>query len=111
MNQNWMFLEKCFILNEKKESSFGNIFNLSTHQNHTLLNSMIDRHYEGQEIKFSYSGLYQTNINKRLTIKSGISAMLNQLEERLMDSIGTNLTSTLSERQVGAFSEFVYKKR
>ena len=99
-----------FILNEKKESSLGNIINLSAHQNHTLLNSLIQRNYEGQELKFSYSGLYQTNLNKQLTIKSGISTMINQITERLFDSIGTIISSNLAERQIGAFSEFVYKK-
>ena len=99
-----------FILNEKKESSLGNIINLSAHQNHTLLNSLIQRNYEGQELKFSYSGLYQANLNKQLTIKSGISTMINQITERLFDSIGTIISSNLAERQIGAFSEFVYKK-
>ncbi len=100
-----------FILNEKRESSFGNILNFSTHKNHSLLNSYVDRHYEGQEKKLSYSGVYQGNLNSRFTIKTGISAMINQMDEKLIDTIGTNINSSYSEKQIGAFSEIVYKQK
>jgi outer membrane receptor for ferrienterochelin and colicins len=97
------------ILNEKSESSIGNILNVSKHQNHTLLNSKIQRNYKGEETKLSYSGLYQTNLSSKTTIKTGVSAMLNHLNETLTDTIGTNISQEFSEKQVGVFAEVVYK--
>ncbi len=100
-----------FILNEKNESSFGNIVNISTHQNRTLLNSLIQREYEGQEIKFSYSGMYQSNLTKKWMIKTGVSTMFNQINEKLHDTIGTHIESKLAENQIGGFAEFVFKSK
>lgn len=97
------------ILNEKSESSIGNILNVSTHQNHTLLNSKIQRNYKGEETKLSYSGLYQTNLSAKITLKSGVSTMINKLNESLTDTIGTNITQKINEKQLGVFAEVVYK--
>lgn len=97
------------MLNEKSESSFGNILNFTVHQNNSLLNSLIQRNYAGKEYKLSYSGLYQTNLSKKLTLKSGISSMINQIDESLTDTIGTNIHQKFGEKQVGLFAELVVK--
>jgi outer membrane receptor for ferrienterochelin and colicins len=97
------------MLNEKSESSFGNILNFTVHQNNSLLNSLIQRNYSGKEFKLSYSGLYQTNLSTKLTLKSGISSMINQIDESLIDTIGTNILQKFGEKQVGIFAELVLK--
>lgn len=96
-------------------SSIGNIFNFSNHQNKTLLNYANNRFYSGKEIKFSYSSIYENQLNKRYKVKMGISTLMNQMRETLMDEnqfLPSNYGIKYSEKNLGAFGEFVatYKK-
>ncbi len=91
-------------------SSIGSILNISNHQNRTLLNFSINRNYIGKESKISYSGVYENQLNELFKIKTGISAMVNQLNESIADNLflaTAPLNFNFSEKQFGVFGELV----
>ena len=96
------------------ETTFGNIFNFSRHRMNYNLNSLINRTYNADELRFNYSGLMQTELTETWGLKTGVSFLATQLDETFNSlSFVTPMKppsyqGQINELQFGAFGEAVY---
>jgi len=105
-------------LNEDASSSWGNIVSWSQHEHASLLNSLIGRHYQGQEKRLEYQSFYQSPmIAEGFNVKAGISIMASRARETLQSDAFKTPSSMLTqadafslnreERNAAAFAEWV----
>jgi len=112
---------KLGIIPTNSENTFGNILNFSVHNmNYNLMpflfkGNQVKREYKAEEMRFSYSGLYQTELTENWGLKTGISLLATQLTEKFTDvdswfyvPIFSEINNQFNEFQMGAFSEWVY---
>ena len=105
---------KLGIIPTEGETTFGNIFNFSRHRMNYNLNSLINRTYNADELRFNYSGLMQTELTETLGLKMGVSFLATQLDETFNSlSFVTPMKppsyqGQINELQFGAFGEAVY---
>jgi len=105
---------KLGIIPTEGETTFGNIFNFSRHRMNYNLNSLINRTYNADELRFNYSGLMQTELTETWGLKTGVSFLATQLDETFNSlSFVTPLKpptyqGQINELQFGAFGEAVY---
>ena len=105
---------KLGIIPTEGETTFGNIFNFSRHRMNYNLNSLINRTYNADELRFNYSGLMQTELTETWGLKTGVSFLATQLDETFNSlSFVTPMKppsyqGQINELQFGAFGEAVY---
>lgn len=112
---------KLGIIPSNSESTFGNILNFSVHNMHYNLmpfqfqSKHVNREYHAEELRFSYSGLYQTELTESLGLKAGLSFLATQLSEKFTDIDSwfyvpnlSQINNQFNEIQLGGFSEWVY---
>jgi hypothetical protein len=96
-------------LNKEASKSIGQILHINRQKTQSLLNSLRDRKYEGTQHSLYYSAIYATPENKTLSTRSGVSFMLDNVNETLYDSGVIIYDPARQERNIGAFSEWVFK--
>lgn len=103
---------KLGIIPNEGETTFGNIFNFSRHNMSYGLNNLINRTYNAEESRFTYSGLMQSEITETWGIKTGLSFLATSLDENLssepLNTLSQNYSGRVNELQFGGFFEGVY---
>ena len=96
-------------LNKEATRSIGQILHLNRQQTHSMLNNLRNRHYEGKQFSLFYSAIYATPEKKPISTRSGISIMIDKVNETLSDSGIMLFNPSRNEQNFGTFSEWVFK--
>lgn len=96
-------------LNKEATRSIGQILHLKHEQTHSLLNNLRNRHYEGKQFSLFYSAIYATPNKKPISTRSGVSVMIDNVNETLSDSGALLFNPARKEQNFGSFSEWVFK--
>ncbi|MCC7298991.1 MAG: hypothetical protein IT244_11715 [Bacteroidia bacterium] len=105
------FAKLGIFLDKDGHRSIGNILYISQTKSTAVLNNMIERNYSGLQKNIHFTSLYGSDDEKKMSIKTGISVMYDDVNETLKDTYMGVYNPKRKELSTGAFFEWVLKTK